>query len=269
MSTLRGPDGFEEYYKNLFNDRWSALKDSFQQEPRYIDWKPTTCESYYLDAASVLAAYTLPLKGSKKILDMCAAPGGKSLVLAHRMDSDASLLCNERSAARRTRLSHVLDNHLLEDIRSRVNISSNDGSLMCKKEKDSFDAILLDAPCSSERHVFLDSKYLQQWSSARIKNLAVTQWSLLSSAFRILKEDGYLLYSTCALSNIENDEVIRKLSKKFNNAMICEINCAEIIQNSSMQLPNTEKTEFGYHVLPDGQSGAGPLYFSLIKKGIH
>ncbi len=263
MSTLRGEIGFETYYHDLFSERWESLKNSFYQEPHYLTWQPTSCEPYYLDSASVLAAYSLPLDNAKNILDMCAAPGGKSLVLAHRMDSDAHLLCNERSASRRTRLSHVLDNHLQKDVRNRVNISSNDGSLMCKKEKDMFDAILLDAPCSSERHVFLDKKYLDQWSSARIKNLSISQWSLLSSAFRMLAEGGYLLYSTCALSPVENDNVIKKLLKKFDTAIIRDIDINKVpIQG----LPSAERTLHGYHVLPDVENGAGPLYFSLIAK---
>ncbi len=268
MSTLRGEQGFDAYYRTIFDSRWDSLIKSFPNEPLYVEWNPLNTQSYFLDAASVLAAYCLPLGDSKSILDMCAAPGGKSLVLAYRMDSDASLLCNERSASRRTRLSNVLDNHLPEDVRKRVNIASNDGALMCKKETKKFDAILLDAPCSSERHVFMDKKYLDQWSSARIKNLAVSQWALASSAFRILKEGGYLLYSTCALSSIENDEVVRKILKKFDGSEVCEIDFSSITKQCAYTLPLCEKTELGYHVLPDSQNGAGPLFFSLIKKSL-
>ncbi len=266
MSTLRGKEGFDIYYEKIFSERWHQLKHSFQNEPCYLDWNPFAINSYFLDSASVLAAYALPLEESKSILDMCAAPGGKSLVLAHRMNSDANLLCNERSASRRSRLSHVLDNHLPASVRSRVNISSNDGALMCKRESSAFDAILLDAPCSSERHVYLDEKYLLQWSSARIKNLSITQWSLLSSAFRLLKEGGYIVYSTCALSPSENDGVIRKLLKKFDTALIQDINITDIHTKYQHKLPDAEKTEYGYHVLPDTQNNAGPLYFCLIKK---
>ncbi len=268
MSTLRAKEGFEEYYATIFGDRWKTLQDSLAEEPSYIEWKESSDDAYYLDSASVRAAYSLPVNGAKNILDMCAAPGGKSLVLAHRMDRDALLLCNERSASRRTRLSHVLDNHLPEDIRKRVKISANDGSLMCKKEVTQFDAILLDAPCSSERHVLLDEKYLNQWSSARIKNLAMAQWSLLSSAYRLLKEGGYLLYATCALTTSENDDVIKKLFKKFDTAELAPVNNELVERECRFALPNSEKTEFGYHVLPDTQQGAGPLYYSLIHKKI-
>ncbi len=266
MSTLRGPIGFDAYYQNIFSARWDSLKESFPHEPSYTNWNPYARDSYFLDSASVLAAYALPLDNASNILDMCAAPGGKSLVLSHRMHSDAALLCNERSASRRNRLANVLDTHLPEDIRSRVKISSNDGALMCKKEHILFDAILLDAPCSSERHVFLDQKYLEQWSSARIKNLSIAQWSLLSSAYRMLKSGGFLLYSTCALSSLENDGVISKLLKKFETAKIQCIDFNAIQGECIYSLPEAEKTEHGHHVLPDNQNGAGPLYFCLIQK---
>ncbi len=266
MSTLRGSEGFELYYSSIYESRWNALRDSLSFEPSYIEWKPTENDAYFLDSASVLAGYALPLTEAKNILDMCAAPGGKSLVLAQRMNNAAHLLCNERSAPRRNRLVHVLDNHLPADIRSRVHVAANDGALMCKKEVNNFDAILLDAPCSSERHVFLDKKYLDQWSSARIKNLAMAQWALLSSAFRILKQGGYLLYATCALTHLENDDVIKKLKKKFDNASVIDVDFECIKNICAHSLPCPEKTLFGYHVLPDLENGAGPLYFSLITK---
>ena len=267
MKKLVGSDGFDAYYSELYGDRWKNLKQSLYGESHYVEWKPDYTENtYFLDSASVLTAYSLPLANAKNILDMCSAPGGKSLILAHRMERTAQLLCNERSSQRRNRLVNVLNTHLSEEIRERVKVSSNDGSIMCKKESEAFDAILLDAPCSSERHVLTDTKYLDQWTSSRIKNLSIAQWALLSSAFRLLKTGGKLVYSTCALAKLENDEVVRKLTKKFDNAKVQQIDFSAITSCCSHTLPIAEKTEFGYHVLPDTQNGAGPLYFSLIEK---
>lgn len=272
MNKLKGVQGFEDYYSHLYGERWQSLKHALQQEPRYTEWMPKNekiaeQKPYFLDAGSVFVGYTLPLTGAKHILDMCAAPGGKSLILAHRMAGDAQLLCNERSASRRNRLSSVLKNHLDEDTRLRIHIGAKDGALMCLRETENFDAILLDAPCSSERHVLGDKKYLNEWTSARIKHLAIHQWALLSSAFRLLKNDGYLVYCTCALSPHENDDVIKRLLKKFDTVQLQTIDIKAIHTQCSRELPDCEKTEYGYRILPDVQNGAGPLYFSLIKKG--
>jgi 16S rRNA C967 or C1407 C5-methylase (RsmB/RsmF family) len=220
----------------------------------------------------------LPLENSLNILDMCAAPGGKSLILASRMFDDSSLVCNERSAERRNRLCTVVKESLPEEINSRIQITGNDGALICKKTDKKFDSILLDAPCSSERHVYNSPKHLEQWTASRVKNLSFTQWSLLSSAFLSLNDTGFILYSTCALAKDENDCVIQKLIKKYSKSEenfkieICKIDFTEIYKNlpSQVEIPELiiESTEFGYQILPDKNRGAGPLYFSLIKKSI-
>lgn len=268
MPNLKGAEGFENYYSSLYADRWLDLRRALICDSPSIEWLPpeSAIKSYYLDAGSVLAAYCLPLTGAKNILDICAAPGGKSLVLAHRMDNDAQLLCNEISASRRNRLVRVLNEHLNEHIRNRIHISAKNGALMCKHETKTFDRILLDAPCSSEAHVLIDKKYLAQWTPARIKHLALSQWALLSSAFRLLKIEGMLLYATCALSPSENDDVIKKILKKFPNAHLIDIDISSAKTDCPYPLPNCEKTENGFQVLPDTQDGAGPLFFSLIKK---
>jgi 16S rRNA C967 or C1407 C5-methylase (RsmB/RsmF family) len=269
---LFGQSGFNQFYSELFGSRWEALKESFFKENQSVEYKIEDCESYFLDSASVFAALCLPLENAQNILDLCAAPGGKTLVLASRMPNDAKLFSNERSASRVNRLKKVVETCLPETISQRVKVSCSDGATWCKRQSECFDRILLDAPCSSERHVIQDKKYLDSWSPSRIKTVSMEQWALLSSAYRLLEVGGILLYSTCALCPQENDEIIAKLQKKFNKDgtafELLEPNpCVEEIKNfTSVKIPNYEKTEFGYHILPDVQNGAGPIYFSIIKK---
>ena len=275
---LSGKESFEQYYSSLYGKRWDELKESFSLEPLYATFKFDNCEPYYLDSASVFASSCLPLENSSIILDMCAAPGGKSLILSSRMTDDSSLVCNERSAERRNRLCTVVKESLPEEINSRIQITGNDGALICKKTDKKFDSILLDAPCSSERHVYNSPKHLEQWTASRVKNLSFTQWSLLSSAFLSLNDSGYILYSTCALAKDENDGVIQKLIKKYSKSQedfkieVCKIDFSYIYKNlpNQVQIPELiiEPTEFGYQILPDKNRGAGPIYFSLIHKSI-
>lgn len=270
---ISGPQGFEQYYSELYKERWILLKDSFGKENQAVEYHVTGAEkSYYLDSASVLAALCLPVKNTENILDLCAAPGGKTLVLASRMESYASLSSNERSADRTHRLKTVVNECLPLEISQRVKVSCSDGSTWCTRQTECFDRILLDAPCSSERHVFLDPKYLNTWSLSRIKTVSMEQWALLSSAYRLLRTDGILLYSTCALCPEENDLMMEKLNKKFNKEgdsfvhLNPEPDVSEIKDYVSITLPDFEKTEYGFQVLPDRQKGAGPIYFSIIKK---
>lgn len=273
---LLGEQGFEKYYAAIFGARWEKLEAALLQESEGVPFN-AGAKTYFLDSASILAALTLPLDGAKKILDMCAAPGGKTLVLARRMEHDAELFSNELSFERKCRLERVVSEHLFPDVKERVKITCGDGALLCKKQDALYDAILLDAPCSSERHVLSSPTHLRQWSPARVRSLAVRQWSLLSSAFRILKSGGFLLYSTCAISNEENSNIAKRLLEKFEGKVravksdeiktIQESNAKKIPELfSTIEFPSFEENEFGLSVLPDAQKNSGPIYFFLAEK---
>ena len=273
-----GREAFEEYYSSLFPERLQKIKEAFVKENTPVEYHiPGAEKSYFLDSASVLAALCLPLDESENILDLCAAPGGKTLVIASRMSSDARLSSNERSPERKHRLATVVSECLPESISSRILVSCSDGATWCRRQTECFDRILLDAPCSSERHVFNDEKYLSQWSLSRIKTVAMEEWALLSSAFRLLTPGGIMVYSTCALCPQENDGMMERLVKKFGKEE-CTVTFLEAkpelseikdFVNDDFKLPPYEKTLYGYQILPDTSGGAGPIYFSIISKQIH
>ncbi len=254
---LIGKDGFDIYYGQEYGDRWQTLKEALLAESRQIAYDENLQKAYYLDYASVQAAKALPSLESGECLDMCAAPGGKTLVLSNTMGAEVNITANEISADRRNRLVKVLDEHLSPERRANIKVSAYDASKMPKYKQNAYERILLDAPCSSERHVLQNEKYLNQWTESRVKSLAQRQWSLLSAAFLLLKENGYLLYSTCALSSIENDAVIARLIKKYKDKV-------EII--SYNEAVGAEQTKYGNIFLPDKSNGAGPIYFCLAKK---
>lgn len=190
------------------------------------------------------------------MLDMCAAPGGKSLVLATGLVTSGLLVSNDRSSQRRFRLRRVLDQHLPEDIRCRVTITSHDATKWGLYEQNRYDALLLDAPCSSERHVIQDRKALDQWSPSRTKHLAVQQFAMLAAALEATKIGGYILYSTCSISSKENEEIIQKLDKKRNGRF----------EEIPVQNPFAENLSHGSIILPDTAEGRGPLYSCLLRR---
>lgn len=264
---LSGAEGFDQYYSSIYAQRWPALKESLYGEVCHTEYNADGKESYFLDSGSVRAAVTLPLNGASTILDMCAAPGGKTVVIASSMENNATLLSNERSSDRKQRLVHTVQNCLPQQVQERTTVICRDGATMCLAASNRFDRILLDAPCSSERHVLLDPNYLKDWSPSRIKTLSMAQWSLLSSAWRMLNPDGYMVYSTCALNPDENDNVVEKLIKKFDDVEICDpVISSDVKKFCSAVLPEGECTKYGRHVLPDVCDGAGPLYFVLLHK---
>ncbi len=266
-----GKAGFESFYENQFGERWKTLRAALLSSNAPVEFFAGGEKTYFLDAASVCAAASLPLLGATEILDMCAAPGGKSIVLSSLMDENARLFANERSSARRNRLVSSLDSCLPETVRKRVFILPFDGSKLCleKSNNSRFDRILLDAPCSSERHVLLSEKYLSEWTHSRVKTLVREQWSLISSAWRLLAPGGFLLYSTCALCECENDGQIAHLVKKHADAeVVLSPLCAPVSRFTTSLILEPQKTKFGSFILPDETNGAGPIYFSLVRKKI-
>lgn len=255
--TFSGSEAFLEHYRGIFGGRWQTLEAALVMPTDSIAFEADEgVPPYHLDSASVFAASSLELPTEGKILDACAAPGGKSLVLASRMGELSRLMCYELSPDRRRRLVEVLDRHLGEARRSRVDVRGGDAAALCRRLRDYFDAILLDAPCSSERHVLADPNALAEWRPGRVRGLVRRQWALLSSAFIMLKPGGCLVYSTCALSPEENDGVASRLAAKYGAS-------ARFDPPSDRQ---AEATEFGVRILPDAAGGAGPMYVCRVRK---
>lgn len=275
-------DKFNSFYQEIYKDRWPELVASLTLEKKvgYIPSQPKLAidqlpvhvagqmperlengllKEYFMDPASVMLAQSLPLENAERVLDMCAAPGGKSLVLFSRLTEvapQAEFIANEISGPRRDSLTKVIQNYIPMEQRKRIWVKGQDGVRYGMSQPESFDAILLDAPCSGEGHLLENKKELEAWSPQRTKGLAIKQYSLLSSAWNAVKTGGYVLYSTCSLSPYENDGVIEKLIKKKGDL-------ARIIQLNPAQSP--ERTRFGIQFFPD-RFGYGPLFGCLIQK---
>jgi 16S rRNA (cytosine1407-C5)-methyltransferase len=280
-----GSQAFHDYYRGIYGGRWPDLLAALAGSSRpcglrvldargplglgYELLPPDAADgpssqpgteagtaTYWLDEASVAAALALPLPEEGQVLDACAAPGGKSLVLAARMGPGVRLLANELSADRRRRLSAVLDSSLPPSVRQRVSVFGADAASLCLRRPGAFDAILLDAPCSSERHVLADPGALAAWTPSRPRALARRQWALLSSAFIMLKEGGHLVYSTCSINPEENDGVAARLVAKAGDSLVVE----------RPELAGAEETALGSLILPDRAQGSGPIYVFRARK---
>lgn len=252
---------FDRYYAKIYGSRWLRLKAAL------LDPAPKISRScfdgyahYHLDEASILAAEALQVQKGDHVLDLCAAPGGKMLILAEKIGEKGTLIANELSRARRLRLQEVIETHVPTPIRARIKISGFDGNLFGLRKKGVFDRILLDAPCSSEQHLLEKDLEQKDWKESRTKNLAMRQYSLLCSALLALKPGGTLVYATCSISTLENDGVIARLLRKKQE----EVQLDEEVDD----LSKLEKTEFGFQVFPDLNRGTGPIFFSRLKKRI-
>jgi 16S rRNA C967 or C1407 C5-methylase (RsmB/RsmF family) len=277
-------------------------------QPRPSESHPAHLFTHWnLDAASALAAHLLDIKPGEAVLDLCAAPGGKSVSLAQKMwpawhadDSDlhhavlgsamAPLSSNEADARRQKRLSDnlraYLPPHLVNE--GLVQCSSMNGTSTSAKFLAGYDKVLVDAPCSSERHIIhahLKAKAsgnaapeMTNWRPGSSKRLAATQVQLLMTALKAAKVGGKVMYATCSIETTENDGVLEKMLKEVEKEskkglvkwkVEVGFGAGEEGQRMEAQLLKwVEKTKYGWIVLPDHPDGGrwGPLFFALITK---
>lgn len=166
--------------------------------------------------SSLLPILALGPDNSDTILDMCAAPGGKLSYMAELAPA-AAITAYETSPDRYNRLKRFLSKRELN-----INLKLGDSSKVFGRYMGYFDKILLDAPCSSDIHQFEQGKY-GFFSAKNSKKLAIKQYSLLSSAYMMLKPGGIIVYSTCTMSIYENELVIDKLLSRHEDAVAEEL----------------------------------------------
>ena len=258
----QGQERFESWYSGIYGERWPVLREALLKETNPVSLSDRLQTPYYMDKASILAANMLPISENNSVLDMCAAPGGKTLSIALRLNGHGLLVSNDRSASRRNRLIKVLDDCLSPELRAAVKVTGHDSTTWSLHEKDAYDRILLDAPCSSERHVLTDPKALSQWSPNRPKQLAVQQFAMLAAALDAARDGGFILYSTCSICPLENEQIIDKLAKRRAG----RFEEVDLLQTHPELKDLSEGLPHGRIVLPDVQDGSGPLYFCLIRK---
>ncbi|MBL6734563.1 MAG: 16S rRNA (cytosine(1407)-C(5))-methyltransferase RsmF [Shewanellaceae bacterium] len=150
------------------------------------------------------------------VLDMAAAPGSKTTQIAALMQHEGCLVANEYAASR---LKSLHANVQRLGVRN-VALTHFDAAVFGDYCTEVFDAILLDAPCGGEGTVRKDERALADWSLDHIHELASLQQGLLESAFRALKVGGSLVYSTCTLNQIENQQVCYALKNTFGHAVV-------------------------------------------------
>ncbi|KXT02944.1 hypothetical protein AC578_10594 [Pseudocercospora eumusae] len=272
-----------------------------------------------LDAASLLVAHLLDVRHAENVLDLCAAPGGKSIALSqniwqhlHVDDSPAkqraiqqcplragTLHSNEADAPRQRRLAANLHGYLPKALFDARNVTALrvDGTnpkaeyeLRVKTASGTvgYDKVLVDAPCSSERHIIqahIKAKAggrvadeMANWRPGLSKRLAETQLKLLMAGLKAARLGGTVMYATCSIEPTENDSVIEKMLSQvekerkkgakwsvkvgFNEGHGDEVLEAQLIQDWA------EKTKHGWIVLPDHSSGSnwGPLFFAVLTK---
>jgi NOL1/NOP2/sun family putative RNA methylase len=168
---------------------------------------------YVQSLSSMLPVLVLNPKKNTKVLDLASAPGGKTSQIAQHMENTGLLLANDNNYSR---ISALVNNCSRLGVLNMV-VTKRDGRSFRKPE---FDKVLLDAPCSGDGSY---SKKIKEWNEKKSRNFGELQRELLMSAFNSLKPGGELVYSTCTFSANENERVVSKVLKRFENAELQRI----------------------------------------------
>lgn len=166
---------------------------------------------FYIQEPSAMApAALLSVKPGDRVLDLCAAPGGKSTDLGARLLGEGLLVANDISASRGKALLKNLEMAGLENIC----VTSETPARLAEVFPEYFDKILVDAPCSGEGMFRKDPELIKSWLLRGPKEYMDTQREILREAVRMLKPGGDLVYSTCTFSREENEDTVEWLLKK-------------------------------------------------------
>lgn len=161
--------------------------------------------AFYLQEPSASSvAEILDVKPGDRVLDLCAAPGGKSTQIAAKLMGEGLLWSNEYVMSR---AKILLSNIERMGIRNAV-VSSMHPEPLCERLSGYFDKVLVDAPCSGEGMFRKEKEAIENWSKENVKACAVRQLKILENAANTLKQGGILVYSTCTFSLEENEQVI-------------------------------------------------------------
>lgn len=217
--------------------------------------------SYYVqEASSMFIAHILKhIKPGDpvKVLDLCAAPGGKSTLLNSGMGADDLLVANEII---KTRVPILADN--LSRWGTANTIVSNNDPKDFSRLIDFFDIILVDAPCSGSGMFRKDPAAMDEWSPANVNLCHQRQERILADVYPALNDDGYLIYSTCSYSHQENEDILDWLCTEF------ELESIRIPIQPGWGIVESQspgKQAWGYRFYPGKVKGEG-LFASVLRK---
>ncbi len=210
------------------NDLKGGTNLPFRKSPERIPW---TENGYYLDPDStagatvwheagafyiqepsaMIPAAVLHARPGEKILDLCAAPGGKATQIGIDLQGNGLLIANEPVPKR----ARILSGNIERMGISNAAVTCASPQKLADKFSETFDGVLVDAPCSGEGMFRKTPEACREWSTVNAEGCAKRQREILEAAVRMVRPGGRLVYSTCTFNPAENEEMIDWLLQRF------------------------------------------------------
>ena len=181
---------------------------------------------YFQEPSAMAVACGMPIGENAKILDLCAAPGGKTTHIGARMGNHGLLLSNEIIPKRAAVLSENVERMGL----TNTIVTNESPRQLSERFEGFFDGIIVDAPCSGEGMFRKEPQAVEEWSVNHTLSCAVRQKNILDDAYKMLKCGGYIMYSTCTFSYDENESVVQYMIDKYN-MQLCHIDGLDMLSD--------------------------------------
>ncbi|XP_001607372.1 5-methylcytosine rRNA methyltransferase NSUN4 [Nasonia vitripennis] len=234
--------------------------------PKAKNGSTKVLDYFVLDGASVLPVLSLDLQPGDTVLDMCAAPGGKIMTALQTLNARL-IIANDIQESRINRINRFMQELLpsIGDWDKRFFITQSDARYI--EDKNIYNKILVDVPCTTDRHVLHEDDN-NIFKSTRVKErlrLPEIQCDILKNALKIAILGGTVVYSTCSLSPIQNDGVVQMALKKAFE----ESNVLYVVKDQTRALKPLQflynfgdnGLKYGHIVVPSKSRNWGPMYF--------
>ncbi len=221
---------------------------------------------YIQEPAAMAPAECVEIKKDWKILDMCAAPGGKSSQLKNKLGERGLLVSNEKISSRCKILMGNIERLGLEN----TVVTCMDTAKLAKTFPPIFDMIMVDAPCSGEGMFRKEDAAIDEWSRENVQMCAKRQSEILENAVKLLKDGGYIVYATCTFSLEENEMVVDAFLQNHPDFELIPV--SERVQNVTADGINfdgciCENIHFARRFYPHKSRGEGQFMALLHNKG--
>ncbi len=298
MKTLLGEDGYEKYLESFSVKPLTAIKIN-TAKTSLQDWekicpfdteKVPWCDTgfiinnasktdiskhpyyfaglYYIqEPSAMLPASILPVNEGDKILDLCAAPGGKSVAIASKLNGSGLLVANDISVSR----TAALVKNLQAAGAFNTIVTAETPEHLSLHFKEYFDKILLDVPCSGEGMFRRSPDMVKDWSCKGPQYYAAIQKDILNKAYHMLKPGGSLVYSTCTFSIEEDEGMVQWFTDTYKDMEICSVPFKEGFSpgRQDMLAGNSTGLANCIRIFPHNAKGEGHFVALLKKRNVH
>ncbi len=240
---------------------WSTTGIYLAERPVFTLDPAFHAGAYYVQEASSMFLeqawrHAVPTDAPVRVLDLCAAPGGKTTLLASLLHRDSLLVSNE---VIRSRASILHENAVRWGYTNNWVTSNDPRDFLALTSY--FDAIVIDAPCSGSGLFRKDPDALKEWSEANVQLCSARQQRIIADIWPSLKQDGVLIYATCSFSPAEDEDILDSVAEEYAAESI------RIPLDGQWGIVETvsEKGMYGYRFFPDKVNGEG-FFIAVIRK---